>query len=436
MFSKKKKLLEVSKTLIFKECFKVRNKKSPQSFTRDRKLPFPVVITLILQKSMKSIQLLLNEMFFALDAESPVTASAFTQARSNLSYKAFIELNQKAVVDVMYCDENIKRYKGMRLLAVDGSKVMLPNTKDVIKEFGQISYSSKDGEVTGKHAYGLASVLYDVLNNIAIDSTLAKAKAYEVDLSIQHLDKTDELDLLIFDRNYPSYSHIATLIHRGKNFIIRCSKSSFKEAREMLLGKGKCSQLVTLTPHHTKKKEVQEKQLPDSITVRFVRVKLSTGEYEVLVTNLCDEREFPTKEFKDIYKMRWGIESFYGVLKSRLQLENFSGNSVEAVYQDFYSTIYLSGVETLLTEDVNDQLSKKQTKNRQKVNHAVSFNAIKAKAFELIFSDEKPEYLIGKLELLFLMNPVLIRKDRHVPRRKKSDRHLLNYHKRKKKICY
>jgi hypothetical protein len=32
---------------------------------------------------------------------------------------------------------------------------------------------------------------------------------------------------------------------------------------------------------------------------------------------------------------RWGVETFYGVLKGRLELEHFSGQSVEAVRQDF-----------------------------------------------------------------------------------------------------
>jgi hypothetical protein len=47
--------------------------------------------------------------------------------------------------------------------------------------------------------------------------------------------------------------------------------------------------------------------------VRFVRVKLKTGEYEVLVTNLLDEVQFPTEDFLDIYHMRWGVEGFYAM---------------------------------------------------------------------------------------------------------------------------
>jgi hypothetical protein len=61
------------------------------------------------------------------------------------------------------------------------------------------------------------------------------------------------------------------------------------EARKMLKGEGKDSQIVKLTPHHSKLKEIRDLELPEEVLVRFVRVTLKTGEYEVLVTSLLDE---------------------------------------------------------------------------------------------------------------------------------------------------
>jgi hypothetical protein len=46
-----------------------------------------------------------------------VTKSAFTQARRHLKATAFVALNQKAVVDVLYGDENYETAWGFRLLA-------------------------------------------------------------------------------------------------------------------------------------------------------------------------------------------------------------------------------------------------------------------------------------------------------------------------------
>jgi len=404
---------------------------------RNRKLTFPVLIVLMVQKSLKSLQIVLNEMVMKLNMNDTITNSAYSQARVNLSYTAFIELNQKCVLDVIYeGKEKIKKYKGMRVLGIDGSKIVLPNTEDIIKEFGQITYGSENTKVEGKQAYAMASVMYDVLNNISVDAKLEKAKAYEVDLAIEHLEVSEDDDLILGDRNYPSYRFLSELIKRKRKFVIRCSSSSFKQAREMLKGEGKDSQIVTLKPHHTKLKEIKRYTLPLEIKVRFVRVTLSTGEYEVLVTNLLDKDEFQTFEFLDIYYLRWGIECFYDVIKNRLNLENFTGKTALSVKQDFYSTIFLTGIEAILTQDINIELEEKETKNKQKVNHAVSFNAIKNKAFELLFSEESFNDVLKQLEMLFRTNTTQVRLGRTSPRKKTSDRKRVNYLKRKYKICY
>ncbi len=432
---KKKQAVETSQKLIQDEEFKDRRRSGKTAFTRVRKLPFAIVIILILKKSMKSLQLLLNELTLSLDSDT-VTNSAFTQARANPHHTAFIELNQKAVADVMYSDDNIKLYKGMRVLGIDGSKILLPDTPDIINEFDRISYSNDHPDVKGSHAYGLASVMYDVLNGVAADSVLGGARAYEVELAIGHLAHSRENDLLLYDRNYPSYFHLSFLCQLKKKFVIRCSAASFAPARKMLNGEGPDSQIVTLKPCHGKLKEIKDHDLPEEITVRFVRVTLSAGEYEVLVTSLLDEAEFPNEDFLYIYYLRWGTEGFYGILKTRLNLENFSGKTAESVYQDFYSTVYLSGLESILTADANEQLAEKPTKNKQQVNHAVSFNAIKNLAMGLLFSDLPTDNVIRRLESLFLTNPVSIRNEREVPRQKRSARHLLNYAKRQRKMCF
>lgn len=242
-----------------------------------------------------------------------------------------------------------------------------------------------------------------------------------------HLPHTRDNNLLIFDRNYVLIALLASL---GRIFLIRCSAAS--TAQKML--KGANDQIVMLKPHHTKLEEVCFNDLPKEIKVRFVRVRLETGEYEVLITNLFDTET--AEEFKAIYHMRWGVEGFYKILKSRLTLENFTGKTTDTVYQDFYAAVYLSGLETILTGDVNASLSEKDTKYLQQVNHALAFNAIKNKAFELLASDLDSQTLIERLELLFTRAPTVCRKERKVPRKKRSARLRLNHVKRKQKSCF
>jgi len=432
-------MLKVVRSIINSVQFKNTHRQSSKHFIRQRILTFPIMVLLLLQKGSRSLQLVLNEFIHIKLPEITLTNGAFTKARKKFKYTAFIELNQAAIVDVMYSEGDYETYKGHRVLAVDGSKILLPNTQDVIDEFGTIKYSNGSQhkhKAEGEHAYSLASVLYDVLNNVAIDATLAHAKAYEVDLAVAHLKKTQANDLLIFDRNYPSFRMIATLIQENRECLIRCSKSSFIAARKMLKGEGEDSQIIQLKVHHSKLKEIRQLGLPETLTVRFVRVLLETGEYEVLVTTLVDEKKYPTIDFKDIYWLRWGIETFYGTLKNRLGLENFSGLTAEAVKQDFHASVFLTGMETLLTADAEETLAQKKVKNPQQVNKAVSFHTIKHQAIEILFGEGDVDHLLERLTQLFMQNPTVVREGRNPPRKKASSRKALDFHKRRRKHCY
>ncbi len=102
----------------------------------------------------------------------------------------------------------------------------------------------------------------------------------------------------------------------------------------------------------------------------------------------------------------------------------------------FHATVYLCGMESMLTSTAQATLDAKETKHRQIVNHAVSFNAIKNLAFDLLLSDLDSDSILEKLTALFLTNPCLERKNRNPPRKNSSSRTLLNFHKRIKKHCF
>lgn len=385
---------------------------------------------------MKSLQNVVNEAMTWLGLDS-VTDSAYSQARYKLKHTAFIELNQSAVVETLYGDGDYLKFWGFRVLSVDGSKIVLPDTEAVRREFGTVAWTNgKTAEIQGERPYALASVLYDVLNRVALDAVLGKAKAYEIDLAVGHLAATKPGDLLLMDRNYPSYRMLAETSHSGRDFAVRCSAGSFAEVRRMLKGEGPDSQTVTLTPCAKQAAEIRKLGLPLSLKVRLVRVRLSTGEYEVLATSLLDAARYPTEGFLELYGLRWGIETFYGLVKTRLELENFTGTGPEAVRQDFHATVYLSGMESLLTDVAQALLDAKETKYPQTVNRSVSFNALKNNALDLLLAGGETEPLLEKLTALFLSNPCLERKHRNPPRQKTSARGLLNFHKRKKKHCF
>ena len=103
--------------------------------------------------------------------------------------------------------------------------------------------------------------------------------------------------------------------------------------------------------------------------VRIISRRLSTGETEKLITNIYDE-SFTTNDFKKLYFKRWGIETKYSQLKSRYELENFSGCLPIAIEQDFYANIYLSNMLVLAKDEANEKVKKekKNLKYEYKVN--------------------------------------------------------------------
>ena len=109
-----------------------------------------------------------------------------------------------------------------------------------------------------------------------------------------------------------------------------------------------------------------------SIIVRFVRIKLESGEYEHLVTNLNDE-EFSTEEISDLYSMRWGIETTFDDLKNILGIENFTGIKPILLEQDIYATIYLCNVMNDIMLEAQMELEQKEGKQGK---HEMAINKI------------------------------------------------------------
>ena len=109
------------------------------------------------------------------EASQHITKSAFFQARKQVSYTAFTELNHQLVDSIYEKKEHYKTWKGFRLCAIDGTSMRLPNEPDVTDHFGFQKGKSNQAPC----AMGMASVFYDVLNHIVIDSSVNPNNTYE-----------------------------------------------------------------------------------------------------------------------------------------------------------------------------------------------------------------------------------------------------------------
>lgn len=189
------------------------HKTSSKDFSRKRKLPFIDVFILIFRKSVKSLQVMLNEFVLHTRKDHTITASAFTQARKKLKHTAFSELNDD-IISLYYQDQRFKTYNGLRVLAFDASILILPKSDKMINEFGSRPIRNWTDKELGDYTRATFEVCYDVLNNIAIKSVFGRGDSYEVALAIDMLDSVKFNDLLICDRGYVSYRFFAELAQR------------------------------------------------------------------------------------------------------------------------------------------------------------------------------------------------------------------------------
>ncbi|MGB5553356.1 MAG: IS4 family transposase [Flavobacteriaceae bacterium] len=324
------------------EEFRSRSKDGPQKvFSRDRKLTLNNLIVLIINFK-SSIQRELDSFFKAVSRSDfkirEVTKSAFTQARAKLSPWAFQRLNDVASA-TFYEGAEYYLWHGMRVLATDGTRLVLPNHPSVIEEFGQQKFGPK---ADSPRSLAMGSMLYDVLNQITIDARLAPYASSERDLLMQHLDKVKQGDMLLLDRGYPCFWLLFLLKAKGIEFCVRLKDNWWLKVKEFTESDEK-ERIVTFTlPKKDRKKLAGYPDMQDSaITCRLIKIELTNGEKEILCTSLVEQEKYLYSEFDKLYHYRWNEEEAYKLLKSRIEMENFSGKTARSVKQDFHAKVFL-----------------------------------------------------------------------------------------------
>ena len=346
-----------------------------------------------------------------------VTNSAYNQARMKIKpelFKYFMtSLNDEFYTDN---DERVKLWKGFNLLACDGTFLNLPMVPELIKKYGTS---------TNQHATEIlivrCSILYDILNHMILNGALAPDKIGEREMLLSLLDvleKSENKYLILLDRGYPGFDIAYELKKRHLDFLIRLPISFNKEVEEFT-NSNEYDTTIELKPG--KKINFIQKlyDRKSSITVRLVKVILDNGDVEILMTSLTDNVEYPESIFKELYYMRWGIETLYDKVKNKLKVEEFTGYSDISILQDFYCTLFLSNVQSLLVSEANEELKKQNINDKKyeyKVNTNLSIGLIKGRIVDLFLKENNAEMILKELENLFIKTLIPIRPNRSFKR--------------------
>jgi hypothetical protein len=359
---------------------------------------------------------------------SKVSKAAFCKARKKLKPLAFIKLN-KILLDTFYDSSNpsVNLWKGYRLVASDGSTAEVPNSAEVQRKWGVFKERS-DGK---KICMARLEQTYDVLNHMSLVSSIDSFNVSESTLFWQHLEQirsTQETDLHLLDRYYASHLLIFCLHHRGDQFCFRMKKDWWKIVRNFYNSEEN-DRVVTLTlpaKEHAKAAELGIKE--HQITCRLVKIPLDSGENEVLLTSLTEE-SVSIADLKELYGLRWGVETSFASLKHKAELENFSGKSIQSIQQDYFAKLFILNYTALLIRPVDRLLeSEPKIKHTHKVNLNEALARMKYAVIDL-FSFGNIKDKLNQLFKAFYAFTEPIRKNR------KFHRHKLPKNKYHRNLC-
>lgn len=333
------------------------------SFTRNRKMSFIEVVSLILCGINCSTNAALRRFFEKLGKDVTMSQSAFSQARNKINYDLFKELFEDT--GSHYCHNELtfrklgnRKFKGRILSAIDGTQVKLPYTEKLRAYFG----TSGQG---GRAVTGRCSIKYDVVNDTIMDACFDPFSVGEREQTLKMLSRRtvwkSAKELIIFDRGYYSFELALLLSSREKSeFVMRLPAGRISAADKSELG----SHVISLADKDG-----------NSLRLRIVKFKLPTGEIETLVTNVFT-KSWSLDDFKELYFLRWPVETKYDVVKNKIALENFSGLTVNAIYQDVFASLYLTNMIAFAKFDADKQIKSARSSKENKFEYQPNVNEI------------------------------------------------------------
>jgi hypothetical protein len=343
------------------------------------------------------------ERFFELIG-SPAThmsQQSFSEARQKLLPEACRELFLNTV-QCVYANP-VDRWHGMVVVAIDGSKIQLPDDKRLLGIFGGTGCGTDSPTAQ-------ASTAYDMYNDIIVDAEIEPLSVGEHELASRHIDRIAAASdigkvLLIFDRGYSSSQLMEKVEEKGLKFLVRVRRKFNLEIDA--LGHGVHDILLSCGKSR--------------LAVRVIKFVLPGGETETLVTNLFDER-MGVKAFKQLYFKRWPIETKYGEIKMKLEVEKFSGRTEVTIRQDFYITMMLSNVIAVASREAQPVVDRaregKNNKYRYRVNKNHAIGTFKDRFLLALLerNDEKRAEKTDEIIRLICEHAVPERKGRSIPR--------------------
>jgi hypothetical protein len=295
------------------------------------------------------------------------TAAAYCKARMRVKLEALRTLLTRCVEQLHQEAFDTSRWLGHRVFHVDGSSFSMPDTPELQAHFGQPG-AQKAG--CGFPTAHWLSMLHAGTGMIT--------KMLAAPLRTHDMSKTAELhpelqagDLLIADRGFCSYAHIALLLQRGVHGLLRIHQRTIVDftpgrahvppGRRKPKGMkgiprsrwikqlGATDQIVEWLKPPEKPRWMSAWQfaaLPASLVVRELRYTIHARGFRpteiTLVTTLLDAERYSHADLSDLFRQRWEVETNFGHLKTTMKMDVLKCKTVDGVLKELqvFALIY------------------------------------------------------------------------------------------------
>jgi hypothetical protein len=258
----------------------------------------------------------------ALSGKKPVTGSALSQARQRLGARVLRQLfkgtgkpvavlnEPGAVPEPPSGDRDLGGafYNGLRLMAIDGQKMRMPDTPENSKAFGRHT-TKRDGQTeSGAYPQLTLMELIETGTHVCLEMFIRPACCDERPAAAALLKRVPPDSLLTWDKGFYSYKLLEEVNKYPIHLLGRVPSTPVFEVLERLLDG---SHLVYVYPNSWARRRGDTSK---AIKARLIRYTVDDpkrpghGIVHRLITTLLDAKKYPAEELVVVYHQRWEIE--------------------------------------------------------------------------------------------------------------------------------
>ena len=269
-------------------------------------------------------------------APARIKASSISNARTRLSWPIFKDLQERACQALALAQSCPSAfYRGLRLMAIDGSNFDVPDEPANVAAFGY------PGSRTGVAGYPQAqcAILVECATHAIVGANISAYRDAEWTVAKPLLGRLDASMLCLADRGFNGYEHWCAARATGAQLLWRCAANRQLPVIKALPDGSFISQILPGRALAAKDSSAAP------VTVRVIEYTLpeTNGEntrYRLL-TSLLEQNQAPALELAAVYHQRWEVESVFDELKTHLHQRRrvLRSKTPDLVRQEFYGWV-------------------------------------------------------------------------------------------------